>query len=342
MTRGALVTVALALVLGSSTGGLRASLLDAAAAYFAKLPAIALIAGSDTAFDYYDRLKDDAERLDDPSVPTGYSPQEWSQSIARTATLDLNLVQQLLAGSYHSMASIRGLGETLVHSSRDGTMQPVAVYVPSSYAPGRPAPLMVLLHGHPQSETSLLAPTFIEALAEKSGTIVVAPWGHGYYDFRGSASDVYDAFDAATRAFSLDPRKRYLAGYSMGGFSVFEIAPTHPNDWSAVMCIAGALLGSDSHRVVALMRGTPFYVLTGTLDDSIPTQYPTATALYLQASGVDVSFYSQAGGEHRLITLLPILTQAWNDMLHDILRPPPATLGHIALPSRIPTSTLKP
>lgn len=342
MTRGALVTAALALLLGSSAVDLRVSLLDTAAAYLAKMPAIAPVAGSDTTFDYYLRLKDDSELLDNPSVPQGYTAAQWSQTVRQMATLDLSLVNQLLAGSYNSMASIRGLGETLVRSSRDGTMQPVAVYVPASYIPSHPAPLIVLLHGHPQSETQLLAPSYVAQLAEQTGTIVVAPWGRGYYDFRGSAGDVYDALHAATQAFAIDPRKKFLAGYSMGGFSVFEIAPDHPNEWAAVMCIAGSLLGSDSQRVEALMRTIPFYVLTGSADDSIPTQYPTSTAAYLQSVGLDVSFYSQAGGIHRLVTLLPILTEAWNDMLRGIVRAPPQSLGSIKLPSMIPMGALKP
>ncbi len=349
MTRGALVfTAALTLLLGSSArpgssaDDLRVSLLSTAASYHANLAAIAPVAGRDTTYDYYERLLDDAELLDDPNVPTGYTVAQWSQTVRAIASLDLSLAKQLLAGSDSSMASIRGLGEVLVRSSRDATRQPVAVYVPSTYAPNRPAPLMVMLHGHPQSETQLLAPLYIAQLAEQTGTIVVAPWGHGYYDYRGSVSDVYDALRVATRAFAIDPRKKFLAGYSMGGFSVFEVAPVHADEWSAVMCIAGALLGSDSSRVVALMARTPFYVLTGTADQSIPTQYPTATAAFLHAAGVDVSFYSQAGGIHRLVTLVPILTQAWTDMLNEIVRAPPPAVGNMVLPSSIPMNALKP
>ncbi len=349
MTRGALVfTAALTLLLGSSAlpgssaDDLRVSLLSTAASYHAKLVTIAPIAGRDTTYDYYERLVDDADMLDDPSVPKGYSAAEWSQTVRRIASLDLSLAKQLLEASPSSMASIRGLGEVLVRSSRDGTLQPIAVYVPTSYAPDRPAPLIVMLHGHPQSETELLAPPYIAQLAEQMGTIVVAPWGRGYYDFRGSASDVYDALHAATHAFTIDPRKRFLAGYSMGGFSVFEVAPIHADEWSAVMCIAGALLGSDSTHVIALMTRTPFYVLTGSADQSIPTQYPTATAVLLRAAGLDVSFYSEPGGVHRLVTLVPILAQAWSDMLHDIVRAPPASVESFKLPSMLPTNALKP
>jgi len=84
-------------------------------------------------------------------------------------------------------------------------------------------------------------------------------------------------------------------------------------------------------------------VLTGSADDSIPTQYPTATAAFLQNAGMDVSYYSQPGGIHRLVTLLPILELAWNDMLHGVVRAPPArALGNIVLPAMIPASNFKP
>ena len=88
----------------------------------------------------------------------------------------------------------------------------------------------MFLHGHPQSESSLIAPGFIDELAERSNTIVVAPYGRGYYDFHGSESDVYDALDAATNAFTIDPRKRYLGrvldGRVFGLFGRTGCAPT--------------------------------------------------------------------------------------------------------------------
>lgn len=330
------------LLAAASPPSLDDSLHAAAVAYRAHIARIAPVAGRDTTFDYYIRLVDDEHALNDPSVPDGYTADAWHETVRQTAQLDLSLAQQLIDKSYRSMATIRGLGEALVRSSLDGTMQPVAVYVPASYAPNHPAPLVVLLHGRPQSETQLLSPAYIGALAEVSGSIVIAPWGRGYYNFRGASPDVYDALDAAKASFAIDARRVYLAGYSMGGFSVFEIAPERHDDWAAVMCIAGSLLGADAQRLVGAMRTTPFYVLTGSDDDSIPTLYPTTTAAYLQSQGLDVSFYSQHGGIHRLITLLPILTQAWSDMLHHIVRAPAPMTGAITLPSKIPTTALKP
>jgi dienelactone hydrolase len=213
-------------------------------------------------------------------------------------------------------------------------MQPVAIYVPTGYSAPRPASLVVFLHGHSQPESHLIAPQFIQDLAEETGTIVVAPYGRGSYDFAGSESDVYDAYDAANRTFTIDPRKRYLIGYSMGGFAVFRLAPIAPNDWSAEMSIAGSLLGSRTQGVTAMRNGR-YYILTGARDDNVPTAYPTATAIFLRDAGLPVTFYSQPDGTHSLYSLRSILSKAWTDMEHGVVRSPAGLTGAPNLPEAI-------
>ena len=308
-------------LLGAGSESVQNTLRTTAASYYAKVADVARVTGRDTTMDYYQRLLDDLDLFKTP-MPDDVAPSMWQYAIENTTRLDLSLADQLLAQSYQPITSIRGLGETLIRSSKDGTMQPVAVYVPTTYVPGRKSPLVVFLHGHPQSETSLIAAQYVDEMAERSGTILVAPYGRGYYDFQGSESDVYDALAAAEQAFAIDPRKRYLAGYSMGGFSVFLVAPLHPNDWSAVMSIAGALLGSRSHAVTAMLSSTPFYILTGARDESIPTEYPTTTAVFLRNAGIPVTFYSDPKATHRLFTMRTILAQAWSDMENGIVRTP--------------------
>lgn len=340
--KGLLLAAAALILTGAADADLQAQLHKTAAAYLTNIGRIARTTGRDTAFDYYERLGDDATLLGDTAARRGFTASQWIETVRRFGDLDLSLATQLLDGRYVAMDSIRGWGEALVRSSRDGTMQPVAVYVPPAYSPDRPVSLIVFLHGRLQPETSLVAPFYIGQLADAANSIVVAPWGRGYYDFRGAQSDVYDALDAATASFNVDPHKRYLAGYSMGAFSVFEIAPMHADRWSAVMCIAGALWGEDSQRLVSRMRGSRFYILTGNADDNVPTEWPTATAGYLSSAGIAVSYYSQHDGTHRIATLVPILNQAWSDMTAGIVRAPPPTFGLAQLPSEIPPNEYKP
>ncbi len=328
-------TLACAAALVLAAAGTGDTLRSVAATYYANAGKVATVAGRDTTMDYYQRLLDDADLAASPA-PKGYTTQAWQQLIDDEARLDISLATQLLARSFQPLGSIRGLGEAFVRSSRDGTMQPIAVYVPHDYSAANPAPLVVFLHGRLQPESHLLAAEFLRQLAEQTHTIVVAPYGRGSYDFRGAESDVYDALDAASRAFDVDPGKRYLAGYSMGGFSAFRIAPLHPADWSAVMSIAGSLLASRASAIVSRMSSAKFYVLTGARDDNVPTQFAESTATFLHDAGIAVTFYSQPDGTHALSSLQPILTRAWSDMERGVVRPPINLPGGATLPEAVP------
>ncbi|MGA8475390.1 MAG: alpha/beta hydrolase-fold protein [Candidatus Cybelea sp.] len=329
------VSAVVAFCTGVASGSLDVNLRSVAASYYADAAKIEILTGRDSTMDYYQRLLDDADLAQLPA-PNNYSIQTWRRLIQAEARLDLSLATQLLHDSFAPLASLHGLAEAFVRSSKDGTMQPVALYVPSTYTPEKPAPLVVFLHGRLQPESHLIAPEFIESLAESTGTIIVAPYGRGYYDYRGSESDVYDALDAATRAFKVDERKRYLVGYSMGGFSLFRIAPIHPERWSAVMCVSGSLLASRAAAVATTMRSTRFYVLTGARDDNVPTAFPTATAIFLRDAGFSVSFYSQPDGTHAMYSLRTILARAWTDMESGVVRLPIGLSGGGNLPDAVP------
>lgn len=326
---------ALLCCVGTAPAELSDSLRSAAASYYAVIARVAQATNRDSTLDYYWRLVNDANAWDDPKSVYRSSP-DLEAALAEMSQLDLSLARQLLAREYRPMSVVRGLGEVLVRSSKDGTMQPVAVYVPSHYAPGTPAALVVFLHGHGQAESHLLALPIITALAERTNTIVVAPYGRGYYDYNASESDVYDALDAATHAFSIAPRERYLAGYSMGGFSAFGIAPMRAGDWSAVMCIAGALVRQKAYAVTTKLRGLRFYVLTGSRDDNVPTAWPTATAAYLRDNGMTVSYYSQPDGTHELRSLQTIFQSAWDDMERGVVRIPAELPSAGDLPVAVP------
>lgn len=280
-----------------------------------RLPAAKHFLGNDITSDVIVRLGDDKDyRAEDR--PADYPAADWDETVANIIRLDTALVDQALSGTAQPLGAIRGLGETFVLSAKDGTNQPIAVYVPSGYDPSRPVSLAIALHGRPQTETELLGPPWLRRLAEASNTIVIAPWGRGNYDFAEPAgSEVYDVVDAAEHAFAIDSHRVYLVGYSMGGFSVFKVGPLHGERWKGVMSIAGALLNSETDEVVRSFARLNVYVVNGGDDASIPPKYGAQTVEVLARAGLSVGFYQEPHGTHALRTLNRVLTQAWNDML---------------------------
>jgi len=287
--------------------------------------------GVDGAADLTVRLESDLADVEAQTPPDGYPAAEWNERVDDGADLDVSIVTQVLSGAPAPLAGSRGLVERLLTSRIDGTLQPVAVYVPPNL--GRNPSLVVLLHGRPQTESEILGAPQFRRLADATGTIIAAPYGRSFYDFAGvAADDVYQAADEAVSAFHIDPHHVFLVGYSMGGFSVFKIGPTNATRWAGIMCIAGAILNSEATAVRFAFRNTPNYVVNGSNDQVIPPQYGEMTAQFLAGVGIPTGFYQEPGGTHFVPTLVPALSSAWNDMLAGVVRNTPSTtIGAVSL-----------
>jgi poly(3-hydroxybutyrate) depolymerase len=269
--------------------------------------------------DLQSRLDSDLATVNAPTTPPSWTSAEYADAYARIAALDASLVDQLATGKYHDLSAVRGLDEVLVKSPADGTMQPLALFIPASYDPSKPAPLVIFLHGRGWSEADMLGTPFIRDLAQASGAIVAAPYARGDIQYADPApADVYAAVDAVTAAFNVDRKRVFLAGHSMGGFGVFEVGPVHPQRWTALMCISGSLTNEDRNDVVRNFRDKTVYVVSGVKDDNIPHRYSQITVRWLRESNIATRFYAEANGGHSLATFRPALRAAWNDMLGGI------------------------
>jgi dienelactone hydrolase len=270
--------------------------------------------GREAAADLEERLFTDLGEVALDNAPEGYPASAWRERLEHVAAMDASIVAQVV-GTPMPVAGSHGLVERLV-VAHDGTLQPFALYVPDGPTAAGDRSLVVLLHGRPQTESEILGSPYFRTLADRTGTMIAAPWGRGIYDFGPPGDDeVYQVATMVASAFGIPARRVFLAGYSMGGFSVFKIGPEHPEQWAGVMCISGSVLNSGADAVRSAFARTRMYVVTGTLDDSIPTQYPQGTAAYLESVGIPTALYVEPAGTHGIYTLIPSLTRAWTDML---------------------------
>ena len=258
------------------------------------------------------------------------------EAIDLAATLDASLVEQMVSGIYLKPGDVRGAAELIVPSSADKTLQPVALYVPTSYTPARLAPVILMLHGQGQTESQLLATPFLRALAEQTGSIFAAPYARGdqVFDTPG-ITDVYDALALLQASLRVDHRRVYLCGYSLGGFGVFIVAPQHAQDWTALLAVAGTLTNDDKTNVVRAMAGKQVFLVIGADDPLVKAEYVRGAAAYLTVNGVETGFYEQPGGLHSLQSLQPAVERAWRDMFSGVRNVAPT----IDLPSPQPMAS---
>jgi predicted esterase len=134
-------------------------------------------------------------------------------------------------------------------SSYDGSSQPAALQVPTSYDPGQPTPLLIAVHGWGDDRWAALGSFAFEA--NDAGWLLAAPDMHGErsayprppYDHplasRASQHDILDTIDYVRERYNVDPSRIYLAGVSLGGQIALVTAAKNPGLFAAVVSDRG-------------------------------------------------------------------------------------------------------
>lgn len=197
-------------------------------------------------------------------------------------------------------------------------------YVPSSYQPSKPMPLLSVWHGSVFSGGGPAAAQqmrdFWSAEAEANGFIVVAqaiigsPGCNPCGWLPNSDSQILSAIisDLESR-YNIETTRHYVWGFSAGGFVMHAIALNNA-DFFAAYAISGADLSyaiNGGYTPANALRHIPSFISVGQSD----TYYPTAQA--------DIQTFVSAGwevnknvwfdgfiGGHTLLNDLP--SKAWN------------------------------
>ncbi len=144
-----------------------------------------------------------------------------------------------------------------------GGDRPVTPYVPASYDPSKPAPLVVLLHGYGASGLAQELLFDLKPRADKYGFIYLYP--NGTVDSTGkrfwNATDACCDFDntgiddsayieglinETESIYNIDPKRVYLVGHSNGAFMAYRMACDHADTIAAAVSLAGAMYSDVS------------------------------------------------------------------------------------------------
>lgn len=164
-------------------------------------------------------------------MPTGYSTRWFVSSVEIAQGRD--------------PAARRSPGPALQPATFWGRVQPYTVYVPTDYAAGTPAPLTILLHGGNGNHNSFAGDHKDEVytpMCEERGSICVSPLGRGlssWYVNHGEL-DVWEVWNRASTAYTLDSERTVIAGFSMGGVGTTRFVTNHPDVFAAAAIVSGA------------------------------------------------------------------------------------------------------
>jgi polyhydroxybutyrate depolymerase len=162
-------------------------------------------------------------------------------------------------------------------------------YVPGSYDPENPTPVVIALHGRFGTGAGTANWTGINPIAEKNNFVAVYPdglptfgaetpldTGWNYIQnipgYKQSGPDdvafLHDLIDDLSIDLNIDQQRIYIFGISNGGFMVHNLACNDPQRYAAFADVIGSApdgLGSICQHTVPV----PMLMMHGTLDDNV-------------------------------------------------------------------------
>lgn len=214
-----------------------------------------------------------------------------------------------------------GLQEHVYLSDIDDSPQPYLVYVPKSYKAGRPTPMIVFLHGYTPYLDKVdwdMMPSSIFGLAERKGILLAVPFARGNTDFQGAGEDdVLKVIRLVKDKFSVDERRIFLAGISMGGSGVWTIGAHYPHLFAGVIPVSGRndylfwhryeqtptyadlfCRGDFGYELAENFRNLPVFCIHGGEDSLVETEQSRRMVKKLKELGFDVTYKEIPGGDH--------------------------------------------
>jgi hypothetical protein len=201
------------------------------------------------------------------------------------------------------------------HSAVDDSDQPYALFLPNSFTPDKPYPLVIALHEEESNHIFQLKRLFgiptrfgesgLQALSLRTFTvpgnidfIVACPFARGSMGYQGIAEqDVYDVLADVKRRFPIDEDRIYLTGSGMGGGGALWLALTRPGDWAAVAAVCpDTVPGSEELAPNAL--NLPIRLFQGELDPLVPVESTRAWHRRLLNAGAPVEYIEYPGVRH--------------------------------------------
>ena len=214
---------------------------------------------------------------------------------------------------------------TISHErGQDGVLQHYGLYIPTSYRPGRPAPLQWWFHfrGGNAHIAAAVAPGIINEMGEDENSLVVTPDGRGTSGWYVGVShvDFLEVWDDVHKLVDVDRNREYIAGHSMGGWASWLLPILYPDRFAAAFPASGPVTqgawfgcpwdqcyqGTNGGRardqftypLIDNLRWVPYANYQGAADELVPAIGVTQQMLHMRDLGYRYQYYVFPHEEH--------------------------------------------
>lgn len=192
------------------------------------------------------------------------------------------------------------------------TTLPYRLYVPFNYSPDKQYPLLVVLHGAGHrgldNEKHLL---FIDKVLKMENlgadeAIIIFPqcapenkwvdtdWADGSYRLdnvpeSNELKALMELLGQLREKYSVDSKRIYACGYSMGGYGTWNLLMRHPD----VFCAGIAMCGAGDPTKASTLVDMPVWAIHGAKDPTVPVTGSREMVAAIQAAGGTKVHYTE-------------------------------------------------
>jgi predicted peptidase len=162
--------------------------------------------------------------------------------------------------------------------------------IPQGFQPEQPSPLILALHyaghGEPYYGKAIVT-ELVEPALRPLDAVIVSPDcpGENWTEHESEAA-VFDLLDAVEAAYTIDPGRRLVTGYSMGGIGAWFYAARQAHRFSAAVILSGR----PPDNAAAIPWKLPLYVIHSRDDELISFEQTAQAVRALKAEGVEIEF----------------------------------------------------
>jgi predicted peptidase len=179
---------------------------------------------------------------------------------------------------------------------------PCRLLVPRNYDAKKRYPLLVYLHGgggigtdnarQIRGGNGQVLDVFVRnQKGFPSFILVPQSSGEGWAD-RAQLAKILDVIAGAQKQYSIDAKRVYLGGQSIGGFATYAVVAARPDLFAAAFVLSGS---GDPSSAPKLAR-VPFWILHGSADRIVPVDYAHKMRDAIRGAG-GLARYTEFRGE---------------------------------------------
>lgn len=265
----------------------------------------------------------------------------------RTLSLALALAVSLILPG---QASAQDVIRQRIFKDADGEHK-YGLFLPKGYTKDKKWPVILFLHGAGERGSDGVKQTLVglgPEIRKQAGNfpfITVFPqcedtkarylagWLHETKDARRALA----ILDEVEKEFSVDPKRRVLSGWSMGGYGTWSIAAATPDRWAAVVPLAGG----GTPEMAEKLKDASIWAFHGSEDAAIRRSQSRRMIAALRKNGGEPRYTEITGGRHEIAEFIygNSQVQAW--MLDPKNAKPPALVlsANPKTPAEILTSS---